>query len=419
MSVHNAEIADKFNKFADLLEIQGANPYRVRAYRTAARNIDSMATQVSEMLDKGENLSEIPGIGESLAGKIEEIARTGDLSDLQDLQREVPAELVELTNIERLGPKHAKAIYEELNVTGLKEVEKAAREGKIRQIRGFGLKTEEGILDEIQRLNKKRPARIKFSQAEQLAKPLLEYLKGVEGVKRAEIAGSYRRKQETVGDLDILVTHKRGSAVMERFVGYEEVDRVISQGETRSTVQLRSGLQVDLRAVAEVSYGAALHYLSGSQSHTVALRKLAVDKGLKINEYGIFKGDKRVAGKTEEDVYQYLGLAYIEPELRENRGEIEAAQKDNLPTPVSLEEIRGDLHSHTNATDGRNTLKKMAQSALDNGYEYLAITDHTQRLTVAKGQDPERVAKQIEEIDRLNNELDGIELLKGAGGRHS
>jgi DNA polymerase (family 10) len=217
--------------------------------------------------------------------------------------------------------------------------------------------------------------------------PLLEYLKGVEGVKRAEIAGSYRRKQETVGDLDILVTHKRGSAVMERFVGYEEVDRVISQGETRSTVQLRSGLQVDLRAVAEVSYGAALHYLSGSQSHTVALRKIAVDKDLKINEYGIFKGDKRVAGKTEEDVYPYLGLAYIEPELRENRGEIEAAQKDNLPTPVSLEEIRGDLHSHTNATDGHNTLKKMAQSALDSGYEYLAITDHTQCLTVAKGQD--------------------------------
>jgi DNA polymerase (family 10) len=414
MSVHNAEIADKFNRLADLLEIQGANPYRVRSYRTAAINIDSMPTEASEMLEEGEDLSEIPGIGEDLAGKIEEIVRSGNLSDLQELEREVPAGLVELTNIEGLGPKHAKAIYEGPNVTGLKELENAAREGKIRQLRGFGPKTEERVLDEIERLNKMGPARIKFSQAEQLAKPLVEYLKEVEGVKRVKVAGSYRRKQETVGDLDMVVTHKSDSAVMDRFVEYEEVDRVVSQGKTRSSVLLRSGLQVDLRAVAEVSYGAALHYFTGSQSHTVALRKIAVGRNLKMNEYGVFKGDKRIAGKTEEDVYQQLGLGYIEPELRENRGEIELAQKGNLPKLVTLKEIRGDLHTHTSATDGRNTLEEMAQAALNRGCEYLAITDHTQRLTVAKGQDPKGVAKQTEKIDRLNYELDGIELLKGA-----
>ncbi|MFP3879819.1 MAG: DNA polymerase/3'-5' exonuclease PolX, partial [Dehalococcoidia bacterium] len=242
---------------------------------------------------------------------------------------------------------------------------------------------------------------------------LLDYLSGLDGVKRVEAAGSYRRKKETVGDLDILVTHKKQTDVMKPFVEYEDVERVVSKGETRSTVVLRFGVHVDLRAVPEASYGAALHYFTGSQPHNIAIRKMGVKRGLKINEYGVFRHDKRIAGSTEDEVYSHVDLPYIEPELRENNGEIEAAQKGKLPELVTLEDIRGDLHSHTEATDGRSSLEEMAKAAREKGYEYLAITEHSKHVTVAKGLDARRLGEQIEEIDRLNEKLDGIVLLKG------
>jgi DNA polymerase (family 10) len=252
-----------------------------------------------------------------------------------------------------------------------------------------------------------------LSTVEEIGKPLLKYIRNVKGVKRVEIAGSYRRRKDTVGDLDILVAHKKDSEVMKQFVEYEDVERVITEGKKRSAVVLRFGIQVDLRGIPETSYGAALHYFTGSKAHSVAIRKMAVKQGLKINEYGVFREDKRIAGKTEEEVYKQLDLPYIEPELRENNGEIEAAQKGRLPELIALEDIKGDLHAHTKATDGRSTLEEMTNTAKSKGYEYLAITEHSKHVTVAKGFDAKRLAKQIEEIDRLNDKLDGIVLLKG------
>jgi DNA polymerase (family 10) len=248
--------------------------------------------------------------------------------------------------------------------------------------------------------------------AEQIAGPLLEYLKAAKGVKQAVIAGSYRRRKDTVGDLDILVTAKRGSEVMKRFAAYDEVGEVVSQGTTRSTVILRSGLQVDLRVVPEASYGAALHYFTGSKDHNIAIRTLAVKKGLKVNEYGVFKGEERIAGKTEKEVYALFDLPFIPPELRENHGEIEAARKKRLPKLIALDDIRGDLHAHTKATDGRYTAEEMALAAKARGYDYLAICDHSKHVTIAKGLDAKRLAKQIDEIDRLNEKLKGVRLLK-------
>jgi DNA polymerase (family 10) len=326
----------------------------------------------------------------------------------------LPAGLIDITRVAGLGPKRAGALYHELHISSTEELEKAAREGKIRDLPGFAAKIEQAILADIQRKGgAQAEKRLKLSVAQQLTLPLLEYLRKVKGVKQVEAAGSYRRGRETVGDMDILVTHSKGSDVMERFVNYEDVERVISRGNTRSTVILRFGFQVDVRAVPEESYGAALHYFTGSKAHNVAIRKMGVKKGLKINEYGVFRGEKRIAGKTEEEVYKQVGLPYIEPELRENRGEIEAARKGKLPNLVKLDDIRGDLHAHTKATEGRASLEEMANAAREKGYDYLAITDHSKHLSITHGLDEKRLADQIEEIDRLNKKWSNFVLLKG------
>jgi len=415
MPVHNAEIAQTLNEYADLLEIEGANEFRVRAYRTAARNISNLPQSVAEMISNKEDLSGIPGLGKDLASKVADIVNTGKLPQLEELKEKLPPGLIEITRLAGLGPKRAGALYQKLGVTSIEELEKAAGEQKVRDLAGFGTKTEQRILEEIGRRDKLEGGqkRYQLSVIEEVAQSLLAHLKKVDGVKKAAIAGSYRRRKETVGDLDILVTHKRGAEVMKRFVEYEDVDRVVSRGDTRSTVVLRFGVQVDLRVVPEVSYGAALHYFTGSQAHNVAVRKMGVKQGLKINEYGVFKGDDRIAGKTEEEVYAQVDLPYIEPELRENTGEIQAAQKGELPQLVSLQDIRGDLHAHTRATDGRSTLEQMADAARERGYEYLAITEHSKHVTVAKGLDARGLAEHTEKIDRLNENLDGIVLLKG------
>jgi DNA polymerase (family 10) len=411
MPVHNTDIATCFNTLADLLEIEGANTFRVRAYRNAARTIAGLPQRAADMVAEGEDLASLPGIGKDLAEKVAEIVTTGKLQLLQEVQSRTLPELATLLHLPGMGPKRVQALHQELGIRSPEELEKAARKGKLRQLPGFGKQTEQRILEALEQ-QKGQAQRIKLIAAEEPARALETYLQGVKGVQELVIAGSYRRRQETIGDLDILVTCKKDCQVMERFVNYEEVHHVMARGTTRSTVVLQSGLQVDLRVVPQVSYGAALHYFTGSKAHSIAVRKLGQNKQLKINEYGVFRGNKRIAGQSEEEVYAQVDLPYIEPELREAQGEIEAAQHHKLPTLVTLEDIRGDLHAHTNATDGRNRLEEMAQAAQAKGYQYLAITDHSQRLSMTNGLDAKRLAQQIDAIDRLNAKLNGFVLLK-------
>jgi len=413
--VHNSEIADIFNEMADLLEIEGANEFRVRAYRNAARTVSSLPQSIADMVKQGEDLSELPGIGKDLAGKITQIIKKGELPQLEDLRHDMPEELIELTHLAGLGPKRVKVLYQDLGIASLKQLREAAENKKISQMPGFGSRTEEKILEAIERRGAEtgESKRLKLSVAEGMALPLVKYLQKSKGVKTVDVAGSYRRKLETVGDLDILAICEKDSSAIDRFVKYEDVAEVVSKGKTRSTVILRSGMQVDLRVIPQVSYGAALHYFTGSKAHTIAIRRIGVEKGLKINEYGVFKGKKRVAGRTEKEVYKKVGLVYIEPELRENRGEIEAAQKKRLPELVTLEDIKGDLHTHTNATEGHDSIEEMANSAVERGYQYIAVTDHSKHLAITKGLDEKRLARQIEEIDRLNKKTEKIVILKG------
>ncbi|MES2353422.1 MAG: DNA polymerase/3'-5' exonuclease PolX [Pseudomonadota bacterium] len=412
MSVQNADIAAVFNEIADLLEIEGENVFRIRAYRNAARIVGDLRRSVQLMVEKGGDLTSLPGIGTDLAAKITEVVITGDCALLARLRKALPPAITELLKMPGLGPKRVKALHDALNVQTIEQLYHAAKEGKIRDVPGFGLKTEQHILDTIE-AHIDRTHRFKLAEAMQYAEPLQKYLAAVPGVDRVAIAGSFRRMCETVGDLDILVTTDTNSPVMQRFVEYEDVMEVLSSGPTRAGVLLRSGLQVDLRVVVPGSFGAALVYFTGSKAHNIALRRLAQDRGLKINEYGVFRGKERIAGGTEASVYEATGLQFIPPELREDRGELEAARTNRMPKLVRLADLRGDLHAHTKESDGRNTLREMAMAAKAKGLEYLAITEHSQRLAMARGLDPIRLAKHIDKIDRLNAELDGITLLKG------
>jgi DNA polymerase (family 10) len=411
MPIHNNDIVKNFNKVADLLEIKGANPFRVRAYRNAARTIGSLSKNMADMIAEDKALTDFSGIGKDLAEKIKEIVDTGKLSQLTALEKVLPPGLQDLLRIPGLGPKKVKALYETLDIGDLSSLKKAAQEQKIRKLEGFGAKTEASILEEIKRRSWGK-ARTQWVVAEEIARAYVDYLKKDDAIKDVTLAGSYRRGKETVGDLDILVTVKRGTDIMAHFVGYEDVDHVISRGETRSSVVLRTGMQVDLRVVPQVAYGSALHYFTGSKAHNITVRKLAQKKGMKINEYGVFKNDKRIAGKTEEGVFKKLGLPYIEPELREDRGEIQAAQRKRLPDLVELSDIRGDLHVHTKETDGRDTLEDMVSAAQEKGYAYLAISNHSQHVTIAKGLDAKRLAKQIEKIDRRSAKTGKLVILK-------
>ena len=412
MTVHNAEVATAFEEMADLLEIEGANPFRVRAYRFAARTLRDLPAEVGEMVAKGEDLTSLPGIGDDLAGKIKEILATGTAAALEAQRKRVPATLTELLRIPGLGPKRVKTLAHELKVRSLSELQTAAQAGRVRTLSGFGEKTEQHILDALATRLAEAP-RVQRAVAIPYAEALVAYLEQSSGVSRVIAAGSYRRGLETIGDLDILVTAPAGRTVMDRFVAYQEVRDVLAHGATKSSVRLQSGLQVDLRVVPQESYGAALLYFTGSKAHNVVLRQLAQQRGLKLNEYGVFRGDKPVAGETEESVYASLGLPWIPPELREGRGEIDAAKAGRLPHLVDLQDLKGDLHAHTRATDGRNSLQEMAEAARLRGLRYFAITDHSRRLTMAKGLDSARLLQQMEDIDQLNATLSGITILKG------
>ena len=412
MPVHNADVAAVFDELADLLEIEGANPFRLRAYRNASRTLRDLSREVAMMVEQGEDLTGLPGIGKDLAAKIREIVRTGTTTLLEEYRRKSPPALTELLHLPGLGPKRVQVLARELRIGSLADLQRAAQEGLVRRLPGFGEKTERHILDALA-LKVGGERRCQLAVAAQYAEPLAAYLRQAPGVTRVTVAGSYRRGKETIGDLDILVAAADGKAVADRFVAYSEVVEVLARGETKASVRLKSHLQVDLRVVPEESYGAALQYFTGSKDHNVVLRHLAQQRGLKINEYGVFRGETRVAGETEESVYQSVGLPWIAPELRENRGEFDAARAGRLPHLLELADLRGDLHAHTKATDGRHSIKEMAEAARRRGLEYLAATDHSRRLAMAKGLDAARLLRQMEEIDRLNAALEGVTILKG------
>lgn len=413
MPVHNADIAANFSHLADLLEIDSANPFRIRAYRRAAETIEDLPKSAAEMLAAGEDLSELPGIGKDLAAKIKEIVDTGGLRLLEEVEARVPSTLTELTTLPGLGPKHVHALFEKLGIKTIDQLARAAKAHKICELKGFSAKSEAKILEEISK-HQATERRYKISTAEDFARALEAHMQRCPAVQRVVVAGSFRRCKDTVGDLDLLVTSKSGKTAIEHFVNYDEVAKVIAKGSTRSTVVLEAGVQADLRVVPDESFGAALHYFTGSKAHNIAIRKLGQAKGLKINEYGVFRGKKRIAGQEEEEIFAAVGLPYIEPELREDRGEIEAALAGKLPKLVRLKDMRGDLHVHTNFSDGKSTLREMVDAARAIGYEYLAITDHTKHATVAHGLDEKRLAKQLDEIDRLNDVLEGTRVLKSS-----
>lgn len=412
MPVHNADIAAVFEEIADLLEIKDENPFRIRAYRNAARTVSELGRDLAVVLEREGELPKLPGVGADLAGKIREICARGTCALLERLHRELPPAISELLKIPGLGPKRVRQLYDSLDVKTVEDIRRAAGAGRIRELPGFGEKMEARIREAVA-ARKAAPQRFKLAIAGQYAATLEAWLARVPGVRRVTVAGSYRRMRETVGDLDILVAAGAESPVMKRFVAYDEVKSVLAQGDTRSSVMLKSGLQVDLRLVPPESYGAALHYFTGSKAHNIAVRKLAQARGLKINEYGVFRGTKRVAGETEESVFAAVDLPWIAPELREDRGEIEAARRGELPHLIELGDLKGDLHSHTKATDGHNSIREMAAAAKAAGLSYIAVTEHSRRLTVARGFDPQRLLKQIDEIDRLSEVLSGITLLKG------
>ena len=412
MPVHNTDIAGIFEAIADFLEIEGANPFRVRAYRNAARTVSGLGSELKDMVAAGEDLTKLPGIGKELAAKICEILESGTAKALIKLQQRIPATVIEMLKLPNLGPKRVRVLYRDLNIKNLEQLSLAARKGRIRALEGFGEKTETAIAEAIEARAQKEK-RYKIAAVKPIVDSLIGFLKKVSGVIDVVAAGSYRRSRETVGDLDILITARKSSTVMKRFLEYDAIDRVLSSGTTRSSVVLRSGLQVDVRLVAQSSFGAALQYFTGSKDHNIAIRRLGQQRGLKVNEYGVFRFEKQVAGRTEASVYRSVDLPYIPPELRENRGEIQAAGDNRLPELLERKDLKGDLHLHTLATDGRNSLLEMALAAKKHGLKYIAVTEHSDRLKVAGGLDPPRLMQQIDEIERLNDQLKGIRILKG------
>jgi DNA polymerase (family X) len=410
--MRNQEIAKVFNEIADLLEIKGDNPFRIRAYRRAALNIESFAKDVAGMSAK--ELMEVPGIGQDLAGKIEEFVRTRKVQAYEDLKKEVPEGLGILLSVPGLGPKTAKLLSEQLKVKNLADLERFVNEHKLSGLPGIKEKTEENILKGIAML-KRGTERQPLGRVLPIANDILEHLKRKAPVRKISIAGSIRRWKDTIKDIDILATSDDPKAVMQAFVHLPQVKDVLMQGPTKSSLILNEGLQVDLRVVEEESFGAALAYFTGGKAHNIRLREMAVKQGLRINEYGIFrvKDEKKLGGKEEEDVYRILGLPFIPPELREDTGEIEAALGGRLPKLVQLTDIKGDLHVHTKRSDGSHDFDELIEVARTYGYEYIAITDHSKGLGIAHGLTEERLLKEKKEIDALNKKLKGFKLLAG------
>src|SRR5712691_1182708 len=390
--MQNAEIARLLTDVADLLEISAGNPFKVRAYRNAARTVADHPDPIAELVSGGAfDLTELPGIGGGIAKEITALVQTGTLPQRQQLVATVPAGLLELLRIPGLGPKRVKLFHEKLKVNSVADLKAALEKGKIAKLGGFGPKLLEKIREGVVGAGTARgPKRIVLHEAEQYARAIVEYLKAGGPIDEIDAAGSFRRRKETIGDLDIVVSCANAPAVIQRFGKFGEVTQVASQGDTRSTVRLSSGLQVDLRVVEPAAFGAAMQYFTGSQAHNIELRKVAQAKKLKLNEYGLYRGSKRIAGRSETEVYAALGLDWIPPEMRENRGEIALAKEHTLPKLVTLEEIRGDLQMHTDASDGKATLPEMIDAARAFGHAYIAITDHSPRTSMA-GQSPAEI----------------------------
>jgi DNA polymerase (family 10) len=411
--IENAEVARVLREIADLLEVKGENAFRIRAYRNAARVVEELPHAVQDAGTDGyPPLTDLPGIGEDLAGKIATIARTGKLPLVSQLRRSAPAGAAELMHVRGIGPKRARALSQKLGVHSVADLSRAVRGHKLRRLRGFGARTEDALQRELT-ARTGDDHRTQRATAIQYADEVARYLRESAGVEHVELAGSLRRCRETVGDIDVLVASDDPAAVVERFTSYPGTAEVLERGDSLASIRLESRLQLDLRVVEPASFGAALHYFTGSKAHNIAVRRIAQRKGLKLNEYGVYRGTRRIAGRDEREVFAAVGLLWIPPELREARGEIEAAQHDALPRLVTLDDIRGDLQVHTTDSDGRDTLDAMAHAAHALGYEYLAVTDHTPALRVAGGLDAAGFRRQWKRIDRLNARLRGLTILRG------
>jgi DNA polymerase (family X) len=407
----NKELADLFEKMADILEFKGENPFKISAYRKASRIIGDLTQDIEEIAESGK-LKDVPGIGEGMAQKVVEYLKTGKISKFEEVKKGVPDELIAIMDIPGMGPKTLSMLHKEKGISNLSQLEKASEDGSLLGLFGMGEKKIENIKRGIQLL-KQSKGRMNLGLAFPVAKRIVETLRQKTGSKKIEWAGSLRRMKENIGDIDILATGPDKEKIIHAFTHLPEVKEVLASGETKASIIAEGGTQIDLRVVEEDSYGAALQYFTGSKGHNIHLRGIAKAKGIKINEYGVFKGNKKIAGKEEKDVYRSLGMNWIEPELREDRGEIEAAQEKRLPKLVQESEIKGDLHVHSKWSDGTSEIEEIAQAAQKRGYQYVAICDHSKSLRIAHGLDESRLVKQIEEIDRINEKLKGFQILKG------
>jgi DNA polymerase (family 10) len=398
----NLDMARIFDEIADILEVKGENPFRIRAYRRAARTIETLTQDLKVIAERGgvNELKKIPGVGEGIAKKIVEIAQTGDCKKHIELKQEVPSGVLELLAIPRIGPKTAARVHDELGICSIADLEEAAKSHKLEKLQGFGAKVEENILKGIAQYRSYK-GRVLLSEALPRAESIVTELKKLDAVAKITIAGSLRRMRETIGDIDILVVSKRPMDVMDAFTSLEGVEDIVAKGDTKSSIVL-SGINVDLRVIAETSFGAAAHYFTGSKHHNIRIRELGMKQGLKINEYGIFRDDERIGGEDEADVFECVGLAYIPPELREDRGEMEAAKENRIPELVAANDIKGDLHVHTNWSDGKNSIEEMALTAISSGYEYIAVADHSPAVGIAGGMTEDRITKRQDEIEKLN-----------------
>ena len=414
----NREIAQMFYEIADFLEMEGV-AFKPYAYQKAAITLESLEKDVAQIYREGgkQALEKIPGVGKSMAEKIEEYLKTGKIKYYQELKKKMPVRMEELTAVEGLGPKTVKVLYQKLGIRNLKDLEKAAKAGKIAPLFGFGEKTEKNILEGIAFL-KRSKGRFLLGEILAQVREIEETLKTLKEVKKISVAGSVRRRKETIGDVDFLVVSKKPAKVMDFFVSLPGVIRIWGKGTTKSSVRMSQGFDVDLRVISEKSYGSALQYFTGSKEHNIITRRIAISKDLKLNEYGLFRNKTMVAGWSEAGIYRVLGLPWIEPELRENQGEIEAALNKRLPKIIGYNDIRGDLHCHSNWDGGANSIEEMARVALEMGYQYLGITDHTKFLRIEHGLDEKQLAEQRKEIENLNSKFKSqksrFKILQGA-----
>lgn len=406
----NELIASHFDEMAELLEIRGESTFRVRAYRNGAKSIRDLTESVASILaDPSRKLTDLPGIGDAISEKCKVLLETGKIPQLEELRKEVPAGLLQIMRVPGLGAKKAKALYESLNITNIDELRAACEQKKVRELKGFAAKTEESILKSLDQLAS-TSARMLLDEASYLVESLRKHLQVIPSIKQLEFAGSYRRGKETVGDLDIVIVSEHPDAAMDQLNSFPRLQEVLARGDTKMSIRVHGGFQVDMRVVPAESFGAAMQYFTGSKEHNVEIRGRAKKLGLRINEYGVYREedlDHPIAGETEESVYAAVQLPWIAPELRESRGEFEMAEQGRLPQLITLADLRGDLHMHTTATDGENTLEEMVAAAQARGWEYIAITDHSQRVSVARGLDGTRLRAQWQEIDRLNEKLEG------------